>query len=50
VASPDNFFAYVRNPQARNPHAQMPGNPAYDNATIQALLAYFRTFSPQEKP
>ncbi len=50
AASPDNFSAYVRNPQTKNPHAQMPGNPTYDNATIQALLAYFRTFSPQEKP
>jgi len=50
AASPDNFSAYVRNPQAKNPQAQMPGNPTYDSATIQALLAYFRTFSPQEKP
>jgi mono/diheme cytochrome c family protein len=46
TASPDNFAAYVRNPQAKNPHAQMPGNPTYDDATMQALLAYFRTFSP----
>ncbi len=46
TASPDNFAAYVRNPQAKNPYAQMPGNPTYDDATIQALLAYFRTFSP----
>jgi mono/diheme cytochrome c family protein len=50
AASPDNFSAYVRNPHANNPHAQMPGNPTYDNATIQALLAYFQTFSPQETP
>jgi hypothetical protein len=30
----------------------MPGNPEYDAVTVQALIAYFRTFSPQgrEKP
>ena len=61
TASPKYFADYVRNPQSRNPHAQMPGNPGYDDATIGALIAYFRTFSspqiprpqtprPQEKP
>lgn len=50
IASPDNFSAYVRNPQTKNPHAQMPGNPTYDDATVGALLAYFQTFSQQEKP
>jgi mono/diheme cytochrome c family protein len=50
AASPDNFSAYVRNPQAKNPRAQMPGNPTYNDATVRALLAYFQTFSPQEKP
>jgi cytochrome c1 len=39
----------VRNPQSKNPHAQMPGNPRYDDATLQALTAYFRTFT-SEKP
>ncbi len=46
TASPGYFAAYVRDPQAENPHAQMPGNPAYDDATVGALVAYFRTFIP----
>jgi mono/diheme cytochrome c family protein len=46
AASPDYFAAYVRDPRTRNPRAQMPGNPGYDDATIRALTAYFRTFSP----
>jgi mono/diheme cytochrome c family protein len=45
TASPETFAAYVRNPQAKNLHAQMPGNPDYDNVTVDALIAYFRTFS-----
>jgi mono/diheme cytochrome c family protein len=53
AASPENFAAYVRDPQSRNSHAEMPGNPGYDDATIGALIAYFRTFSshsPERKP
>jgi mono/diheme cytochrome c family protein len=49
-SSPDYFAGYVRNPQAQNPRAQMIGNPSYDDATLQALIAYFRTFAPEEKP
>ena len=48
-ASPDYFAAYVRDPLAGNPDAQMSGNPAYDDATTQALVAYFETFTSQEK-
>jgi mono/diheme cytochrome c family protein len=48
-SEPDYFAAYVRNPQARNPHAQMPGNPSYDDATIHALAEYFKTFSSEGK-
>jgi mono/diheme cytochrome c family protein len=44
ATSPDYFAGYVRNPQAKNPHAQMPGNSAYDDRTIDALTAYFWTF------
>jgi mono/diheme cytochrome c family protein len=44
TTSPDYFAVYVRNPQAKDPHAQMPGNSAYDDRTIDALTAYFRTF------
>jgi len=52
AASPKYFADYVRNPQSRNPRAQMPGNPGYDDATIGALTAYFKTFSSssEEKP
>jgi mono/diheme cytochrome c family protein len=54
TGSPEYFAAYVRNPQSKNPQAQMPGNPGYDDQTIAALTAYFQTFSasPQsgEKP
>jgi mono/diheme cytochrome c family protein len=46
TASPENFAAYVRDPKSRNSHAEMPGNPGYDDATIGALIAYFQTFSP----
>jgi mono/diheme cytochrome c family protein len=50
AASPEYFAAYVRNPQAMNPCARMPGNGGYDEPTILALTAYFQTFSQQEKP
>jgi mono/diheme cytochrome c family protein len=48
--SPEYFAAYVRNSRAVNPHAQMPANLSYDEATIRALTAYFRTFAQPEKP
>ena len=47
TASPERFAAYVRNPKSQNPQAQMPPNPGYDDATLAALTAYFRTFSSQ---
>jgi hypothetical protein len=50
VSSPENFAPYVRDPKAKNSHAEMPGNPRYDDAIIGALRAYFQTFSQQEKP
>jgi mono/diheme cytochrome c family protein len=50
TASPEHFAAYVRAPKSKNPHAEMPGNPAYDDATLHALTAYFQTFSASEKP
>jgi mono/diheme cytochrome c family protein len=49
-ASPEYFAAYVRNPQSKNPRAEMPGNPPYDDATLAALRAYFQTFTPSENP
>jgi mono/diheme cytochrome c family protein len=50
AASPKDFAAYIRAPLAKNPHAQMPGNPQYDDATLEALTAYFRIFSGPAKP
>jgi mono/diheme cytochrome c family protein len=50
AASPKDFAAYIRAPLAKNPRAQMPGNPQYDDATLAALTAYFRTFSGPAKP
>ena len=45
--SPEQFSAYVRDPQSLAENAQMPANPGYDDATLEALLAYFRTFAPK---
>ena len=50
AGSPEWFAAYVRNPKSKNPQAQMPGNPQYDDETMKALITYFRTFSHSEKP
>jgi mono/diheme cytochrome c family protein len=50
TASPKYFAAYVRYPQAQNPQAKMYPNPEYDDATLNALIAYFQTFSRPEKP
>jgi len=49
-ASPEYFSAYVRNPKSKNPHSNMPGFPEYDDATLLAVISYFRTFTAQEKP
>jgi mono/diheme cytochrome c family protein len=50
TAAPDHFAAYVRNPQAQDPQAQMPANSDYDDETLRALSTYFQTFSPQQAP
>jgi mono/diheme cytochrome c family protein len=49
-SSPQGFSAYVRDPRSVTPSAEMPGNPAYDDATVEALLVYFRTFLVKGKP
>ncbi|MFZ3330202.1 MAG: c-type cytochrome [Candidatus Acidiferrales bacterium] len=49
TARPEYFAAYVRNPQSQNPQTEMPGNPGYDDATMQALISYFRTFLVEQK-
>lgn len=48
-ASPARFSAYVRTPQAVNPKSRMEPNPQYDDATMQALIEYFKTFLPANK-
>lgn len=48
-SAPDHFSGYVRDPKAMNPHAQMPGNPNYDDATLKALIAYFQSFSADDQ-
>ena len=50
ASSPKDFAAYIRAPQTKNPQAQMPGNPDYDDATLNALTAYFQTFLQTTKP
>ena len=47
--SPQDFRAYISAPLAKNPQAQMPGNPEYDEATLSALTAYFQTFAQPAK-
>ena len=49
AASPARFAAYVRNPQAVNAKSQMAPSPQYDDATMQALVEYFKTFLPESK-
>jgi mono/diheme cytochrome c family protein len=49
-ASPQSFEAYTKDPQSQDETAEMPGNPEYDDATLHALTAYFRTFAPPAGP
>jgi hypothetical protein len=50
TASPAAFGSYVRAPQSMNTKAQMPGNPKYDQQTLDALISYFTSLSNQGKP
>jgi len=50
TASPDFFAAYVRNPKLKSPRSQMPANPQYDDLALDALSAYFRSFSKAQSP
>ena len=45
TADADYFRGYVHNPRSKNLRAQMPAFPAYDAATLDALRAYFSTFT-----
>jgi hypothetical protein len=46
IASNDRekFRQMIRNPASVNPDAKMPAQPGYDDATLDALTAYFKTF------
>jgi len=46
-AAPDRFMRIVRDPASVTPGTKMQGEPGYNRATLEALTAYFRTFSPQ---
>ena len=50
TAQPNYFASYIHNPRQKNPNAQMPSFPEYDEATLRALIAYFQTFTAGEKP
>jgi mono/diheme cytochrome c family protein len=50
AATPKDFADYIRAPQEKNPQAQMPGSPQYDDPTLRALTAYFQTFSKSTEP
>jgi mono/diheme cytochrome c family protein len=50
TAQPSYLAAYIHNPKEKNPNAQMPSFPEYDDATLRALIAYFQTFTEREKP
>jgi len=50
AAAPERFSAYVRDPQASNPKTQMAASPRYDDATMKALIVYFKAFTKGGKP
>ncbi len=43
------FEQYIHNPQSVQPNARMPAHATYDEATLDALTAYFKTFVPIRK-
>jgi mono/diheme cytochrome c family protein len=48
---PSKFRAIIRNPASVTPGAKMPAEPNYNDATLDALTAYFKTFHvPRRNP
>ena len=45
---PEKFRRIIRDPVSVTPGAKMPGQPGYDDATLDALTAYFKTFAGQD--
>ena len=46
---PSKFRQTIRNPASVNPKTKMPAQPDYDDATLNALAAYFNTFAVRER-
>jgi len=44
-----NFKQYIRKPQAIQSCAKMPAHPGYDDETLAALAAYFKTFTRKDQ-
>jgi hypothetical protein len=42
---PDRFRRIIRDPASATPGAKMPAQPGYDEATLDALTAYFKSFA-----
>jgi hypothetical protein len=49
ATAPEFFDSYVRDPKKVNPAAHMDGSPGYDDATLNALHAYFKPFAEVPK-
>ena len=45
---PEKFRRVIRDPASVTPGAKMPGQPGYDEATLDALTAYFKTFADHD--
>ena len=45
VKDPQRFRTIIHSPETLRPGARMPAQPSYDRATLDALVAYFRTFA-----
>ena len=43
------FERIIRDPASVKPGAKMPGQPGYNDPTLDALTAYFRTFAPRSQ-
>jgi len=50
AAAPEKFAAYVRDPHAGNDKTQMAASPQYNDATMKALLDYFKAFAYRRQP
>jgi mono/diheme cytochrome c family protein len=48
VKDPERFRAIIHDPEAVHHGARMPPAPNYDRATLDALVAYFRTFASEK--